>query len=254
MCVYCGSEGPITRDHVFPQTIFLVLDKQMITVPACDSCQQVKSLGDRDLPVYSTIDVWGGQHPDAPLMLERILKKSSVRFRLWMQKELAQSEEVDLVTDDGIIVGTITAFRFNMDRIIRAQEMTIRGLFFHEYGVALPVDCPIDVEHVPWNAAPALVSGLAKAAPSPISTKGNTTVWWKQNGMSGGEPTDTVWQVCYNNGVLFLIATGQTAISIRKRREAIQAKLSAQGQGISGVRRRIVVPRGPDGRPMIPPH
>lgn len=75
VCVYCGREGPITRDHVFPQAIFLVLDKEMITVPVCESCQQVKSLGDRDLQVFANVDVWGGQHPDAPMMLKKSSRK-----------------------------------------------------------------------------------------------------------------------------------------------------------------------------------
>lgn len=251
-CVYCGNHGPITRDHVFPQAIFPVLDKEMITVPACESCQQAKSLGDRDLRVLSTVDVWGGQHPDAPMMLEKILRKENVRFRNWVQRELAQTEDIDLITHDGIIVGTITALGFNTDRIIVAQEMTVRGLFFHEYRVALSVDCPIDVEHVPWNAAHGLVSDLDKAAPSRITTKGNTTVWWRHNAMEGGAPTDTVWQICYYNGVLFLISTGQTALRIKERREAHQATHQAQGQAVSGVRRQVVVPRGPDGRPIIP--
>lgn len=149
-------------------------------------------------------------------------------------------------------MGTVTALSFNTDRIVVAQEMTVRGLFFHEYGVTLPVDCPIDVEHVPWNAAPGLVSSLDQAAPSRIKIKGNATVWWKHNAMEGGAPTDTVWQVCYNDGVLFLISTGQTAIAIRERREAHQVRHQAQGQAVSGARRQIVVPRGPDGRPLIP--
>ncbi len=224
----------------------------MITVPACESCQQMKSLGDRDLQVFANLDVWGGQRPDAPMMLEKILRKANVRFRNWVQRELAQSEDVDLITEDGIIVGTITPLGFNTDRILVAQKMTVRGLFFHEYHTALPVDCPIDVEHVPWNAAHALVSGLDKAAPSRITTKGNTTVWWRHNAYESGAPTDTVWQICYNNGVLFLVSTGQAALTIKERREALLAKHQAQGQAVSGVRRQVVVPRGPDGRPIIP--
>lgn len=252
-CIYCGSEGPITRDHVFPQAIFLELDKEMITVPACKSCQQIKSLGDRDLRLFTTIDVWGGEHPDAPMMLEKILEKQNDRFENWMVRQLVQAVDVDLVTDDGIIVGTISTFEFNTDRIDVAQEMTVRGLFFHEYGLTLPVECPVDVQHVPWNAAPALVSDLDKAAPSSIKSKGNTTVWWKHNTFVGGAPTDTVWQICYNNGVLFLISTGQIAVRIRELREANQAKRQEQGQGVLRVRQQVVVPRGLDGRPIIPP-
>ncbi len=64
-CAYCLKEGPITVDHVFPHTIFLVLDEQMVTVPACDECQRVKSLGDADLRNFITLDIAGSQHPDA---------------------------------------------------------------------------------------------------------------------------------------------------------------------------------------------
>ena len=37
-CVYCGTEGPITDEHVFPEVIFHELDDNMVIVPACDAC------------------------------------------------------------------------------------------------------------------------------------------------------------------------------------------------------------------------
>ncbi len=252
VCVYCGSDGLITVEHVFPKTIFLVLDKEMITVPACGSCNQIKSLGDGDLRNFIIMDVFGGEHPDAPAMLEKLLRKSNVRLRNWLQRQLVEAEDVELVTEGGIIVGNLSRIEFNGDRINVAQEMTVRGLYYHEFGVALPVDCPVDVQHVPWNAAPALVSGLDKAAPAGIRTKGNTTVWWKHNAIEGGEPTDTVWQICYNNGVVFLISTGRAAEMVRVRREAMEAKRNQEGHTSRTRIQQIVVPPGLDGRPIIP--
>lgn len=252
-CIYCGRAGLITSDHVFPQAIFHLLDEHMITVPACDRCQQIKSLGDRDLRNYIVMDIGGSQHPDAPALVEEMLKESNVRLRNWLRKQIDNSEEVDLVTEDGIIVGKASTFDFNMNRIMVAQEMTVRGLYFYEKGVTLPLDCPVDVQYIPWQAAASLVKNLSAAAPTRIQTKGENTASWGYNTLAGGNQFDTVWQVFYNNWVLFMITTGQAAISTREHREAFRANQSIRPQKISNGRRQILVPRDPEGRPMIPP-
>lgn len=176
ICVYCGKAGLITDDHVFPKAIFHQLDQAMITVAACFLCNQIKSLGDGDLRNYIVMDLGGSQHPDAEAMAEKMLRESNVRLRAWLRKQITNAGEADLVTEDGILVGTAATFDFNMDRIMVAQELTVRGLFFHEKRLALPFDCPIDVQHVPWQAAPNLVRDLNTAAPTRIQTKGNNAV------------------------------------------------------------------------------
>lgn len=251
-CVYCGKDGPITHDHVFPRAIF-ELDEDMITVPACDSCQQIKSLGDRDLRNFTIMDIGGSQHPDAESMTEQMLKECNVRLRNWLRTQINGAEEVDLVTEDGIIVGMASTFDFNMDRIMVAQEMTVRGLYFYEEGVALPIDCPIDVQYVPWHAAPSLVKNLSTAAPTRIQSKGNNTVWWASNLIADGGEFDTAWQICYNNWVLFMITTGQAAVSTRQHRETFRANQSKRPRGMVTERKQLLVPRDPEGRPMIPP-
>lgn len=132
ICVYCGKAGLITDDHVFPKAIFHQLDQAMITVAACFLCNQIKSLGDGDLRNYIVMDLGGSQHPDAEAMAEKMLRESNVRLRAWLRKQITNAGEADLVTEDGILVGTAATFDFNMDRIMVAQELTVRGLFFHE--------------------------------------------------------------------------------------------------------------------------
>ncbi len=60
-CVYCGYEGPITREHVFARRLFLVKDKEMVTVPTCETCNQKKELGDKDLHLYVTMQIGRSQ-------------------------------------------------------------------------------------------------------------------------------------------------------------------------------------------------
>lgn len=122
-----------------------------------------------------------------------------------------------------------------------------------EKRLALPFDCPIDVQHVPWQAAPNLVRDLNTAAPTRIQTKGNNAVWWGYNSFDGGNEFDTIWQVCYNDWVLFLVATGRAALHMRGLRDAFRAIPSGHPRSAVGGREQIVVPRDLQGRPMIPP-
>lgn len=252
-CVYCGQVRPITDDHVFPQVIFHVLDDQMITVPACQACQQIKSLGDRDLRNFMLMDIGGSQHPDAEDMTAKMLRHTNVRFRNWIQKQIANAEEIDLVTEDGLIVGKASSFEFDMQRIEVAQAMTVRGLYFRETGSALPPDCPIHVQHVPWYAAPKFVSNMNRVAPTRFQTRGNNVASWGYNKIADGDDYDTAWQVFYNNWVVFLTTTGRTAIASRDGRTAFDAKQQLRTLTVRGLRRRVVVPRDLNGKPLILP-
>jgi hypothetical protein len=252
-CVYCGKEGPITDDHVFPQVIFLVLDEQMVTVPACAECQQIKSLGDRDLRNFVIMDIGGSQHPDAVQMAERMLKESNVRLRTWLRKQLDSAKDVDLVTDTGVIVGKAIEFPFNTDRIMVAQEMTVRGLYYHDKGEMLPPDCPIDVQHIPWHAAPEFIQRMSAATSIRPKVKGKNTAWWSSHPLEGFPDDTTAWFICYNNWVLFFGTTGDAALSVRRQRETRRGQQADEADGGNDNPRRLVVPRDPQGRPMIPP-
>jgi hypothetical protein len=253
ICTYCGAEGLVTDDHIFPKVIFLELDQDMVTVPTCEPCNQHKSLGDRDLRNYILLDVGGSQHPDAVGLTERMLRESNVRLRSWVRRTVDEAEEIDLVTDDGIIVGRALSFDFNIDRIITSQEMVARGLYFHETGQRLPPECPVVAERVPWNASPRFVQNLNSRAPTAVRSRGNNTVWWGYNTIAEAEPQDTVWQVCYHNWVLFFIATGLAAICAREVQQAAEARRQIRGGLLLTERNQLVVSRDPDGRPIIPP-
>jgi hypothetical protein len=253
VCVYCGEQGPITQDHVFPEVIFLVLDEQMITVPACSNCQQTKGLGDRDLRNFMIMDIGGSQHPDANEMAARMLKESNVRIRSWVRKQLESAKEVELVTDNGIIVGQAIEFGFNMDRIMVAQEMVVRGLYYHEKGMMLPQDCPVDVQHVPWQTAPKFVQRMSVATSILPKVKGKDVAWWSSHPVPDLPDDATAWVICYNDWVLFFGTTGEVALSVQRQRNAYESPKAEATEVVNAGPRRVVVPRDPEGRPMIPP-
>lgn len=62
-CIYCGSEGPITDDHVIPKSLWRefgirrrVLDNMSNRVPACLKCNQEKA--------NRTPGEWFEMHPE----------------------------------------------------------------------------------------------------------------------------------------------------------------------------------------------
>lgn len=253
VCVYCGTEGPVTDDHVFPGVIFRQPDTEMITVPACDDCNNKKSRGDRDLRNYILMDIGGSQHPDALALTEIMLRESNVRIRNWVRKTIDAAEDLDLVTDEGIIVGKALRFGFNDERILAAHQMVGRGLYYYEIGRLLPPDCPVFAERVPWNRSIQVVQTLHANAPTKISYRGNNTVWWGFNRIAAGEATDTVWQVCYHNWVLFLISTGTAAgHAVERHRKAELHRTSVNELGIS-LPNHLIVPRDANGNVVIPP-
>ncbi len=131
--VYCGAAGSITRDHPFPEVIFLGLDDNMITVPSYAAYQQTKDGGDGDLRNVIILDIGGRRHPGALAMAERMLKERNVRLRNWLRKRRESMRSVDLVTDTGVIVDQTATFEFDTARIVAAREMVVRGLYFRDY-------------------------------------------------------------------------------------------------------------------------
>ncbi len=225
----------------------------MVTVPACEACQKRKSLGDRDLRNFILMDVGGSEHPDAEEMTKKMLKSVNVRLRLWIQKQLTTAETIDLVTDDGIVVGSVLANDFNTDPMLLSQEMTVRGLYFHEKGMMLPPLCPFYVQHVPWHAAPKVIADMTAMAPTLFKSRGNNVAAWGFHQIDDGDSLSTSWLVFYNNWILFWIVTGSSAVHARERREAFQTSQSRiVVRGPTG-RRQIPVPRDPHGGPIIPP-
>lgn len=154
ICAYCGTEGPITRDHVVPQTLFLVKDEQMVTVPACSDCQREKARGERDLRNYCNWEIGGSTHSDAEEHIRKMIEGADVRTKDWLRKALADAEAIILVNEEDNEVGRALAIDFTTDRMLRSLEFVFRGLYYVSTGQRLPDATPIEVTIVPWTIFP----------------------------------------------------------------------------------------------------
>src|SRR5438105_792530 len=76
-CAYCGRSLPVTRDHVVPKCLFgEPLPKFLVTVPACDDCNNLKSRSDDVLRDYLVMDINVCEHPLAQRLFQQKMLKS----------------------------------------------------------------------------------------------------------------------------------------------------------------------------------
>lgn len=256
-CVYCGAEGPVTKEHVFARRLFEVKDDEMLTVPACQPCNTKKELGDRDLDLYVTMHIGGSQHPDAMAHAERLLEKTNNRTKRWLRRSLEGATEIDLVTWDGIVLDGGIEFPFDTSRIIWSLEQTIRGLHFHETKIILPPTCSVFVEEIPWSNAPEFAHTRSQQVPFRPQGKGHAVAWWQSFELEDMPVETQSWLICFNNWVLFHGVTGELANRVRDRRQqAITSRAESRAFEeliFRGQRRKVRVPQRPDGRYLPPP-
>lgn len=247
-CAYCGKNRKLTRDHVIPRALFIELDRAMVTVGACNDCQRIKALGDSDLEVFVTLDIFGSHHPDNLAHAEKIVRRNP-QTKAWLSKVLEEAESVPLVTDEGIQIDEALKIEYNFDRIMTMMNMATRGLFYHyNEEQVLPQDCPTHVIRCPWNVGLQLLGSIGKHSSGPPIVKGNVVAWWSQLVIDKKSDFDSLWVVCLNDAIVFVCGTGESEAELEKFDEKLN-KIGAANDSVEEVR----LPKDLAGRYLRPP-
>lgn len=221
VCAYCGVLGPMTRDHVFPVTLFLgSLDPQMITVPSCQACHDAKSAGDSALRDFVNLEIHGSRHPNALCHMEKIVRATETHRSLIGRAFLEQSVEQEWVTEAGVYLGQVVSVPADdfMDTVLRTIEYIVRGLYRYETRTNLPPESPVMARYIEPHKVPQVLADLRRWPPTKVTIKGHHVagaVSWRPP----EEPLATMWLVGFNNAVFFLGVTGQLAEEWRRLRE-----------------------------------
>src|SRR5437870_4665127 len=105
-CVYCGTVGPVTKDHIPPKTLFATRPPDLITVPCCEKCNKRFSRDDvyfRDV-VSMRADI--GDHPEARRNLEAVLRSAArPEQRKYWDGLLGGARLRDVYNPSGLYVG-----------------------------------------------------------------------------------------------------------------------------------------------------
>lgn len=254
ICTYCGAEGPITMDHIFPRALFLVKDQDMLTVPACEPCNQLKSAGDSDLQLLVNLDIWGSQHEDSAKLIESVILRHPEKARR-IEEALSQSRDVPLVTETGITLSYAVEIPFDPTNILVTVEMMVKGLYFKEKNSRLSSEVPLEVLAVPWNLAPEQLARLGSIRQRNPIVKGKNVAWWVPYLPHDADEVSTAWIICFNDGVAFVCVTGSLA---EKRRDSRDKRRLAANKDKAIFRvsespaKEIVLPKDANDKYIIP--
>ena len=132
--MYCGAEDDITADHVPPKLLLgKPYPKNLITVPACKTCNQSFQKDDEYTRTMLCLDARAFGNIAARSKLSAVLRslqrpqaRSFVKY-LTSQKTFGQIQDVDKV------------------RLNKTGQRLIRALYFSETGTPLPVTAVIRV-------------------------------------------------------------------------------------------------------------
>jgi len=144
ICSICGKKPATTRDHIPPKGIFpKPRPSDLITVPACRSCN--KSTSDPDEVFKVFIGVAGGHGVEG----ERMFKDQTIQtlqHNERLKREIASTlRDVWVKTPAGIILGKKPAVLLNSKVHNQIIEKMIRGLHFHHTGNILGDQADISI-------------------------------------------------------------------------------------------------------------
>jgi hypothetical protein len=209
----------MTRDHVFPKSLFLTKDAVMITVASCKPCQKLKQKGDDYLREFVNTEFAGSEHPDALEHLQRIARAAS-RNQTDFGRRFIEGFDDELI-EDGVNHGPI--YRVPMGDVRPLQttlRLIIRGLHNVDTGSILPQDTPIEAEYIHPLRRARLFERFLRFPPTNFQLKGNNIAGWVAFRPLEAKSDSAVYILEFNGAVTFLCPTGSFAEKWRIWRES----------------------------------
>ncbi len=130
VCAYCGEERKLTRDHVPPKVLLAEpFPPNLITVPACDDCNQGFKADDEYTAVVAAMDLRAQNHPSGRTRWQSLArglnKPGSEAFRAAIAR---QQETGRILGPNGLpLGGRIKSDKARMDATGRH---IVRGLYY----------------------------------------------------------------------------------------------------------------------------
>lgn len=146
-CVYCGSRANITSDHIPPKCLFRERKGlQLITVPACDKCNNSYKKDDEYFRIYASADISRNEQGDK-LWYEKVMGSTFSRSPK-LRKNIVSSISEDVRISKGAV---LRRKKLNLDasRINNVLVRIVKGLYWHHYKKCLPSNISFEVYQNP---------------------------------------------------------------------------------------------------------
>ncbi|WP_425398702.1 HNH endonuclease [Aeoliella sp.] len=139
-CIYCGASERLSDDHVPPKNLFpKPRPANLITVPSCEECNRGFSKDDEYFRLMVAIREDIADSSQAHKLLPAIHRSlGRSRGKGLLHGLLNSSEEVELVTQSGIFLGTSAKYKPEFERLNRVVERTVKGLLYRHFDAPLP--------------------------------------------------------------------------------------------------------------------
>ena len=147
ICVYCGTRGVVTSDHVPPKCLFPPVTRvNLITVDACSVCHDEFKLDDEYFRVTLAIRDDLPDGPEAQFLREQTKKtlRNPAAYGFGAAIRAATSK-VERHSAGGIYLGKVTALKVDAVRVTRTAERIVRGLYGKFFRSPLPATYDVTV-------------------------------------------------------------------------------------------------------------
>ncbi|HWN10232.1 MAG TPA: hypothetical protein VNO50_13360 [Pyrinomonadaceae bacterium] len=153
-CAYCGEMKEVSRDHVIPECLFKrPYPANLITVPACDKCNNAKSLNDDFLRDMLICDIFGSQSPVAQdIFHEKVLSSVRQDSSVIARDATLNARVEPFYTKQGVYLGHETSFPIDSERVKVIFTALVRGLYYDARRQRFPDNYVIEVlRYYPWD-------------------------------------------------------------------------------------------------------
>ncbi|RYZ82676.1 MAG: hypothetical protein EOP06_21285 [Proteobacteria bacterium] len=140
VCTYCGELRKPTKDHVIPKALFpKPYPLNMITVPACEDCNNAKSRDDDFLRDILTSDIYGSQSMEAQKVFKsKVLSSVNQNSSDFARLIIAQGRVEPFYSHGGIQLDSLPTAPLDTARIDRIFSTLIRGLYYDARKLYIP--------------------------------------------------------------------------------------------------------------------
>ncbi len=214
LCVYCDAEPSATMDHVVPKSLFpRPLPAEMVTVPACQRCNNEKSRDDDYLRDMLVIDIENTLHPVAQRLLAGEMSRSARRNRSLIARDIASKGAIrPMHSMGGIFLGQFPCVPLDEVRVNRLFARITRGLYYKVSGCRrLPQNCEFEVRRVDRFRLRQAVDLLVRLGCRARRDLGN--VFGCMQVIAAEDPSVTHWLQWYYN-VFITVSTNLSKVSL----------------------------------------
>src|SRR5437867_3411936 len=132
VCVYCAIMADVTRDHVPPRNLFPdPPPPNLITVPACSSCNTGSSTHDEYLRAALALRHDLSSNPAVVAIRQKVQRALAMPEKKGLKNSIHGTlRNVVLLSPSGRQLGTQQTYDVNLDRLLRVVARTTAGLFW----------------------------------------------------------------------------------------------------------------------------